>query len=296
MGWGARFRRKRRATKPVVLFAVPTYSGKMHVTIGTALYEAAALSAKHEFPYEICPIQVVGVRGIDAARNQIVQILMSDPRIASVLQVDDDMGLHGSNWPRLLLNPAPISSGLAFGWQSGDHGRVPQVLPVQYRIEPTGSFTSIPPPSGTDLYEVDAIGAACLHVRREVFQKMDAPWFKFEFGRMGNVECGEDQYFCRKAHALGYKVVVDPNVRIEHYKDGVGMNDVVTYGEKMFMIGRGTLRDLKGDPGLEAKTAAERLLARNKGGGHDAEGRRPDPVDQERSDADEGSRRDVAAG
>jgi GT2 family glycosyltransferase len=100
------------------------------------------------------------------------------------------------------------------------------------------------------LFEVDAIGAGCLMVRREVFEVMAErqeeedkllhsaleelesntpywlsevqmtllhehvrvmdPWFEFL-----NDE-GEDMYFCRKARAAGYKIYVDLSVKCLH--------------------------------------------------------------------------------
>jgi GT2 family glycosyltransferase len=136
-------------------------------------------------------------------------------------------------------------------------------LPQIYTLKGTEGFSSTMPgaqttprdvywpiidydPESADIMEVDAIGAGCLLVRREVFERLaeqqereDArlvevmqhlegylakedydllhehvrvmdPWFEFL------TDEGEDMYFCRKARAAGYKVYVDLSVKCIH--------------------------------------------------------------------------------
>lgn len=101
-----------------------------------------------------------------------------------------------------------------------------------------------------DIMEVDAIGAGCLLVRREVFehleelQKDDDKWLQSALEEIESntpywlserhvkllhehvrvmdpwweflTDEGEDMYFCRKARAAGYKVYVDLSVKCAH--------------------------------------------------------------------------------
>jgi len=79
------------------------------------------------------------------------------------------------------------------------------------------------PPPDANCVEVDATGAACLLVHRDVFIRMREaapdsvlPWFAetTEDGRFA----GEDVTFCTRARALGYRIVVRCHLGIDHLK------------------------------------------------------------------------------
>lgn len=63
-------------------------------------------------------------------------------------------------------------------------------------------------------------GMGFMAVNFEVLKKMKAPWFQVEYlekdGDMHMI--GEDVYFCNKARELGYKVYLDPTIRLKHMK------------------------------------------------------------------------------
>lgn len=65
--------------------------------------------------------------------------------------------------------------------------------------------------------EVDAVGTGCIMVRREVFEKMPAPWFEFIKDERGMLKAGEDFSFCQKAKELGFSIQFDTNYRCVHY-------------------------------------------------------------------------------
>lgn len=63
-------------------------------------------------------------------------------------------------------------------------------------------------------------GMGFMAVNFEVLKKMKAPWFQVEYlekdGEMHMI--GEDVYFCNKARELGYRVYLDPTIRLKHMK------------------------------------------------------------------------------
>jgi len=65
---------------------------------------------------------------------------------------------------------------------------------------------------------VDAVGTACLAVRRDVFEKIGYPWFKFseQMSDQGPAQRGEDIWFSERAREAGYKLYVDPRVECSH--------------------------------------------------------------------------------
>ena len=81
------------------------------------------------------------------------------------------------------------------------------------------------PATTTGLIEVDIVGAGALLVKREVFEKLEYPWFRHEWVRFEmdgikyQAQTGEDIGFCLLAKANGYKIYVDCDCISEHYHD-----------------------------------------------------------------------------
>jgi GT2 family glycosyltransferase len=74
-------------------------------------------------------------------------------------------------------------------------------------------------------FECIAAGSAGMLINRGVFDEMGEPWFE----NSDNITTNEDVVFCKKARALGHKVMVDVDTRIGHigvvgvwpdYRDG----------------------------------------------------------------------------
>ncbi len=62
------------------------------------------------------------------------------------------------------------------------------------------------------LCQVDAVGFGAIIIKREVFEALPVPRFRFD-------GCGEDVFFCVNAKDKGFRVFVDGNMRIGHLKD-----------------------------------------------------------------------------
>jgi GT2 family glycosyltransferase len=79
---------------------------------------------------------------------------------------------------------------------------------------------------GTELIESDGVGLAFMLVKKGVFESIKAPWFATTAideptGPNGKIYVGEDIYFCIKAKEAGYKIWLDPTVKVGHLKMGV---------------------------------------------------------------------------
>ena len=66
-----------------------------------------------------------------------------------------------------------------------------------------------------NLFKATKIGFGCVLVKMEVFDKMEWPYWKFEYQK-GDVIYGEDIYFGYKAIKTGYDLWIDPKVKCEH--------------------------------------------------------------------------------
>lgn len=71
-----------------------------------------------------------------------------------------------------------------------------------------------------DIIEVGATGCACLLIKREVFEKLERPWFQISVEKEGGyvIKRGEDIYFTRRATASGFKILVNTAYDIGHLR------------------------------------------------------------------------------
>lgn len=164
---------------------------------------------------------------IGRARNSLIiggMSAVSHPEIAGdyshFLHLDSDIAFSPADVARLLAHSAPIVSGayrartrsdrLTAGlWGAGGVGDTDEYLPA----------------SSTGLRKVDWCGAGFLLVEREVFERLENPWFCHLLNRASiagvdyNLESGEDQGFCIKASQAGYDVLVDCDCKVQHITD-----------------------------------------------------------------------------
>lgn len=74
-------------------------------------------------------------------------------------------------------------------------------------------------------FEVFGVGFGFVAMKSGVFEKCKRPWFETEFQRITNDEgremyipWGEDFSWCIKAQNAGFKIMLDPSIRVGHHK------------------------------------------------------------------------------
>ena len=76
-----------------------------------------------------------------------------------------------------------------------------------------------------DIVKAGATGAACLLIKREVFEKLERPWFQIHQeektvdGKNIVIRRGEDIYFTRKATTAGFKLLINTDYDIGHLRE-----------------------------------------------------------------------------
>lgn len=76
---------------------------------------------------------------------------------------------------------------------------------------------------------VNAVATGCMFIKREVIERIEKPYFNFEFKEDSReMTIGEDLGFCRKVNELGYQFFVDYSLTCKHYKN-VCLQDVNNY-------------------------------------------------------------------
>lgn len=171
----------------------------------------------------------------DSARNTHVEdFLASDCDILWFLDSDvvapphvldlvvhhqDKWKIAGAPYPLWMPTPGTGEMSILFTVYNG----------VTKRSEtgaPRGIFISEMPDSGTAF--VDGLATGCLFIKREVFDKLERPWFEFKFDETTRrIQEGEDLGFALKLHDLGIQYFVDYGMVCRHYKrmDLLAMNN-----------------------------------------------------------------------
>lgn len=74
-------------------------------------------------------------------------------------------------------------------------------------------------------FEVFGVGFGFVAMKSGVFEQCKRPWFETEFQRIKNDEgkemfipWGEDFSWCIKAHNAGFKIMLDPSIKVGHHK------------------------------------------------------------------------------
>jgi hypothetical protein len=71
--------------------------------------------------------------------------------------------------------------------------------------------------------EVGGVGFGFVAMKNGVFEKMNRPWFKIREVQWDNVDfkvnMGEDYSWCEGAKEAGFKIWVDPLVKLKHHKE-----------------------------------------------------------------------------
>lgn len=147
----------------------------------------------------------------DYARNQVIRSFLKNEFLTHIFFVDSDVAPPVDAIDRLLALNTPVASGIY---------RVIGVNCLQWacaNADANGCYRLVNDlPSDAPFY-CDAVGAGCLMLRRDVFDKIQWPWFKWVEHPDGS-QTSEDIEFFRKANIADLKVLCDPAVNCSHFK------------------------------------------------------------------------------
>jgi hypothetical protein len=147
---------------------------------------------------------------IDSNRNKLVKEFL-DGGFDDLLMIDDDIS-PPPNILNMLRHGKPIVSATCFVLQE----MVPQPL---LRDDNGEGFVPMKVDKIEELTKVGGIGTGCFTCKREVFEKIEPPWFLFPRDKWGMLSLGEDYYFSRKAKEAGFDLYVDTTMLCGHMKE-----------------------------------------------------------------------------
>lgn len=179
----------------------------------------------------------------DAAREGVVQDFLDsgcdilwflDSDICPPKHILDLITMYGDKW---LCAAAPYPVFMA---QPGESHR--QVVYTVYKQIAPHPVTKAPriapcdvPNEGTAW--LDGAATGCLFIKREVFDKLERPYFEFKYDPITRMPIeGEDIGFCLKMLKLGIKFFVDFGMVCKHFKNNIDLvemnNYAISYAQK----------------------------------------------------------------
>jgi len=182
------------------------------VTVEWARHTLARLDYVAQPDFEKQVLLLRGVKNLDTERNLLVEEALKEPKTTHLFWVDTDTIFESPEDPNqalrmLLACDAPIASGLYRARQ-----RIGFYYAAWKKLATPGEYTPVQGwTQGSNWIKVDAIGFGCVLVKREVFEKIPAPWFVWN-----QASPSEDFFFCEKAAKHGYEVRVLTDVKCSH--------------------------------------------------------------------------------
>lgn len=171
----------------------------------------------------------------DSARCGIVEefldtdcdiLWMIDSDIVPAKHVLDLVTMHGDKW-QVAGAPYPI-----FMAQPGESQRM-VVITAYKEMDPTpdGKRRIAPcavPDEGAEF--VAGLATGCLMIKREVFEKLERPYFEFKYDPITRQPIeGEDIGFCLKMLKLGIGFFTDYSMVCKHYKNNLDLLEINNY-------------------------------------------------------------------
>lgn len=202
---------------PKVLIGLPTM-GSIHTLLAVMIVSWVA-EAANEGKYGLSIFPTLGVQPVDNARNKIVQeFLKSD--CTHLFFVDSDTLPPEDAIKKLLALNVPIATGLTPIIEMDDTTFQP------YKKWNCADHTGELMKPDTGIQKVTVAGSSCIMIRREVFDRIRAPWYRWmyedETGKktFGNKDMiiSEDIYFLLQAKAHGFEAVCDTSIVCNHSK------------------------------------------------------------------------------
>ena len=167
---------------------------------------------------------------LDIVRNEIVRQALATPDITHVFMLDSDVVPPDNIMDLLLECDSPMATAVVPLYMGGKITTNIQVKAENGTIQ----WLKACPQDG-EPFEVENAGTGCVLIRREVFEKVPWPWFKFELLNQEGDVITEDIYFGNKAREYGYRYKVRP-VLCGHMKK-VDLMDIVngfnSFAEKL---------------------------------------------------------------
>ena len=210
-----------------IAILTPCMTGMVNVAFCTALADTLKRITKSEVVF----FTIVGSSILHGARNALVAKALAWGA-DRVVMLDDDVSWEPEDFQKLVLHPEAIVGGVYQKKKPNERGALSfavSALPDGFRADHRG------------LVEVCGAATGFLRVDASVFEALKATnpkiydesltaaenahlhtWFDFPVIQRdrGMQVMGEDYSFCHKARAAGYRIWIDPSIKLGHHIGG----------------------------------------------------------------------------
>ncbi len=140
---------------------------------------------------------------IAGARNELVEFFLKT-KCTHILFLDSDTIMPRDGLPRLLSHNKDVVSGI-YALRVGEH-QIAVSACMSTGENPPYKTITVP----ETLTRVDAVGAGCLLIKRNVFSRIKRPFFD---------GTSEDFFFCENCRKHNIDIWIDPSVKAKHFKE-----------------------------------------------------------------------------
>ena len=193
--------------QPSVLISTPVYPNDPRVNCHLAQFYIAST---HRDDWRV-GVDLVEGKPIDAVRRRQVKRFL-DLGYDWLLMIDADITPPAeAPWRvfNLMKHDLPVVGAVCFSFQFQE----PFAVVLEYVPEEDG-YRQVERLEG--LVEVDATGMSCIAIHRSVFEKVKPPYFVTKIGDDGDIQRGEDFWFCERVREAGFKIHVDCSIVCGH--------------------------------------------------------------------------------
>lgn len=163
---------------------------------------------------ELGVMPVFGLVPVDHARNFAADHFLNQTKSDWLLMIDNDIAPVPNLFEILddLGDHVRIVAPMTYMWNGKTHA--PNL--VNLHVDEDYFVPTDKPHRGKN--KVAAVGTGCIFIHREVFEKLDKPYFEFVADyETGAYTMGEDYHFCRKAHEVGFNTYADSRFICGHF-------------------------------------------------------------------------------
>lgn len=150
----------------------------------------------------------------DSARNWCVKKFLQESDCTHLFFIDSDVIPPKDALEKLIKHDMDIVCG-AYPIKRGANDAKSETVYALFCKEGEGL---LPIKAGYGLVQIDRAGTGCMLIKREVFDRIEMPAFRWEYNEEGLTERGEDIHFCIKAQAAGVPLMGDLDVICQHEK------------------------------------------------------------------------------
>jgi hypothetical protein len=198
-----------------ILFAVPTNAGIDPHTV----LAITKIKQRPDVDYLACTGSPT-----DQVRNGLARKVLDDPGYTHLLMMDSDIEPPDDIVDQLLgCNAAMAAAIVPICVQKMIVTNI--VMPNENPDDPDTSFMMHWSTEGEPI-EAEGAGTGIVLIRREVFEKVPWPWFRYKEAYPEGKRTGEDIYFSKKAAKYGFKYKVPRKSLSGHFKT-MDLRDII---------------------------------------------------------------------